>query len=139
MLTTALRHLQENGHRLTLARKAAVEILAKAAAPISATDVLKAFGKRHARADRATVYRELEFLVAAGVAVPVRFEGRAVLFELAGAHHHHAVCVKCGLVRDIEADDELEAAERRIAKRAGFKLLRHSFELFGLCKDCRKP
>ena len=134
----ALDALRKTGRRLTAARTAVVEALADAKAPLSAPDVLKALGRRRNAPDRATVYRELESLVAAGVAAPVRFEARAVRYELAGGtHHHHAVCVKCEAVSDVEADRELEAAERRIARRAGFKVLRHSFELFGLCADCR--
>ena len=134
---TALARLKEQGHRLTPARKALLEVLGAVAAPIGAADALKALSKKRVAADRATVYRELEFLVEAGAISPVRFEGRAMLYELAGTHHHHAVCLACGTIRDIDADADLEAVERRIAARAGFKLLRHSFELFGLCKKCR--
>lgn len=134
----ALETLRKAGHRLTDARKASVGILAEAKSPLSASEVLKAFAKKRVLADRATVYRELEFLVKTGIAAPVRFEGRAVRYELSGqAHHHHAVCVKCEDVQDVEADAALEAAEARIAKRAGFHVLRHAFELFGLCKNCR--
>lgn len=135
---TKLETLRKAGYRLTAARKAAVGILAATKTPLTATDVLKAFAKKRVQADRATVYRELEFLVHAGVAAPVRFEDRAVRYELAGlAHHHHAVCLKCETVQDVEVDAELEAVEKRIAKRVGFDVLRHAFELFGLCKKCR--
>lgn len=134
----ALMALRKAGHRLTIARTGAVGILAEASAPLEAAEVLKALAKKHVRADRATVYRELDFLTRTGIASAVRFEGRAVRYELADqAHHHHAVCVKCETVQDVEADAELEAAEKRIAKRAGFEVLRHAFELFGLCKHCR--
>jgi len=134
----ALEKLKSGGRRLTAARRAVIEALADATAPLSAPEVLGILAKRGVGADRATVYRELEALSEAGVAVTVRFESRAARFELSGgAHHHHAVCVKCEAVCDVEADAELEAAERRIARRSGFKVLRHSFELFGLCADCR--
>lgn len=133
-----LEKLKADGRRLTAARRAVIETLASAQTPLSASEVLKALEVRGAAADRATVYRELETLTSAGAAVAVRFESRAVRYELAGGeHHHHAVCVKCESVSDVEADKELEAAERRIARRSGFKVLRHSFELFGLCADCR--
>jgi Fe2+ or Zn2+ uptake regulation protein len=134
----ALERLKVTGLRLTAARRAIVEVLARARAPLSAAETISALAKRRVAADRATVYRELESLVAAGAASPVRFESRAARYELTGgAHHHHAVCVKCGAVQDVPAGPELESAERRIARRAGFKVLRHSFELFGLCADCR--
>jgi Fe2+ or Zn2+ uptake regulation protein len=134
----ALDALRREGRRLTAARTAVVEALAAARAPLSAPEVLKALGRRRHAPDRATVYRELESLVGAGVATTVRFESRAARYELAGKrHHHHAVCVKCDAVSDVPADAAFEAAERRIARRSGFKVLRHSFELFGLCADCR--
>ncbi len=130
--------LRKAGYRLTVARMNVLALLEKTAAPISAADVLRALTLKKVPADRATVYRELEFLVQAGVAVPVRLTGRAVLYEVSGrAHHHHAVCLKCETVQDIEADAALEAVEAHIAKRAEFRVLRHAFELFGLCKKCR--
>lgn len=130
--------LRADGYRLTEARKAVITTLRKTSAPASAAEVLASCRAAGVRIDRATAYRELEFLIKAGVAVPVRFEGRAVRYELSGqAHHHHAVCVKCETIQDVEADAALEAAEKRIAKRAGFEVLRHAFELFGLCKKCR--
>lgn len=135
--STALEKLKKDGFRLTAARTGVVEALAAAGVPLAAPDVLKALARRRVPADRATVYRELEALTAAGVLSAVRFEARALRYELAGAHHHHAVCVTCDGVQEIEADAELEAAERKIARRAGFTVLRHSFELFGLCAGCR--
>lgn len=135
---TALETLRDAGYRLTEARKAVVGVLNEAKTPLNASEVLVAIEKKRIQADRATVYRELEFLVKENVAVPVRFEGRAVRYELSGqVHHHHAVCMKCEGVQDVEADAVLEAAEKRIAERADFKVLRHAFELFGLCKKCR--
>lgn len=133
----ALETLRAAGYRLTTARKAVAETLAEAKAPLSAPEILRALAKARVPVDRATVYRELDVLAKTGIAAAVRFEGRAVRYELSDqAHHHHAVCIKCDAVEDVEADAAFEAAERRIAKRAGFKMLRHAFELFGLCKNC---
>ncbi|WKZ29109.1 MAG: Fur family transcriptional regulator [Patescibacteria group bacterium] len=132
------RTLRAGGHRLTQARMAVIAALRKASAPLSAAEILASCLAAGARIDRATAYRELEFLASSGIALPVRLEGRSLRYEISDrGHHHHAVCLKCENIQEVKADAALEAAETRVAKRVGFTVLRHAFELFGLCKKCR--
>jgi len=59
-------------------------------------------------------------------------------FELAGEHHDHLICTKCGLIIEFE-DDEIEQLQDKVAERFGFDVERHRHELYGKCSDCRQP
>ena len=52
------------------------------------------------------------------------------------AHHHHAICTRCGRSQDIDdlgLDDVLAA----VGDRLEFTVTSHRLELFGLCAACR--
>ncbi len=123
--------------RQTKARTAISAVLAKATAPMTAADVLDRVTKAGTSVDRVTVYRELAALVEMGAAQAVRLKGRALAFEAAHhGHHHHLVCEGCGRVEEIDVDHDLEALERKIAKRTGFSEVRHALEFYGRCAKC---
>jgi len=85
------------------------------------------------QADRATVYRTVEFFLANGIGVRVGQE--VELGEAFKPHHHHLVCSRCG--RSVSIDDnELETELSRIATAHGYRLEAHQVELEGLCRDC---
>jgi len=133
-----LKELAERGFRISGTREAVVFVLSEAAAPLSVPQILSALGETGIRPNKTTVYRELEFLKTQGFAKELTLRNDIALFELAGLHHHHLVCVDCGTVRDIEVVDEsLSCEERRIERKEGFRILEHSLEFFGLCGKCR--
>lgn len=123
--------------RQTKARIAIAAVLSKASAPLTAADILAKATKAGTAVDRVTVYRELAALVEAGAVHAVQLKGRALAFEAAQhGHHHHLVCEGCGRVEEIDIDHDLEALERKIAKKTGFTDVRHALEFYGLCPKC---
>jgi Fur family transcriptional regulator, ferric uptake regulator len=56
--------------------------------------------------------------------------------EVADEHHHHLVCNECGRVEPF-ADENLEAALRRVEQSTGFAVASHDVLLRGACDDCR--
>ena len=90
------------------------------------------------RFNKTTVYREIGFLKTAGYVTELALRNDMALYELAGPHHHHLVCVDCGTVRDIDFRESLGREERRIERREGFRILDHSLEFFGLCGNCQR-
>ena len=52
------------------------------------------------------------------------------------AHHHHAICTRCGRSQDI---DDLGLADvlAAVGDRLAFTVTSHRLELFGLCAACR--
>lgn len=98
--------------------------------------------KLKTKADRATVYRNLNFLCSEDLLHKVNFKDEATKYELSElGHHHHLVCLNCRSVLSINTDI-LGAPFKSISlsadKSHGFTINDHVLEFYGLCKDCRK-
>jgi Fur family ferric uptake transcriptional regulator len=63
---------------------------------------------------------------------PPRYEHRHL-----GKHHDHLICTKCGKIVEFSNDD-MERLQTSIAARAGFHILQHKMEIYGLCAECLK-
>jgi Fur family transcriptional regulator, ferric uptake regulator len=132
-----LERLKADGHRLTAARRAIVELFQEGCNPQSAQDIQMALAKKRLSPNITTVYRELQFLADQGVLRTVQFEDGVQRYEAAHAHHHHhLVCVNCKTVQEVHAEHDLETMERDIGKTKGFTVLRHTLEFYGICRKC---
>lgn len=126
--------LRTAGFRATAPRVRVLTFLQKQKYPVGAQEVAQSIQS----ADQVTVYRILDAFVEAGLARQVDLRQGRALYESIDTHdHHHAVCTRCHKVQDFE-----EAEHERILRQAarnipGFaKITGHSFELFGICKQC---
>lgn len=114
--------------------------------------VLSAFGtvsgfvsaqQLHAQAVRngeslglATVYRELRRMVDEQLVDVVHdLEGEAKYRYCDTGHHHHIVCEQCGVTRGLDGDD-VERWVEKVATATGFRGVRHTIELVGMCAAC---
>ena len=80
----------------------------------------------------ATVYRTVRLFEEAGILDRHDFgDGRARYEAAPEAHHDHMIDVESGTVIEF-VDPELEALQRQIAERLGFRLVDHRMELFGV-------
>ena len=123
------------GKRLntTAQREAIVEQFFRAPEHISIEELLGRVRRRHPKVGYATVYRTLKLLVDAGLASERQFGDGQARYEVAGQHHDHLICAKCGLILEFE-DEEIERLQERIAQRlGGFAVVRHRHELYALC------
>jgi Fur family ferric uptake transcriptional regulator len=94
---------------------------------------------------RATVYRTLEGLTAAGVLRHVHLDRGVTAYHLVDEQqisarrpqeeHLHAQCVQCGRVTDLPAD-VLGDTPQRIRRATGFRLDASHVAFSGLCKEC---
>ena len=83
----------------------------------------------------ATVYRTVRLFEEAGILERHDFgDGRARYEAAAEAHHDHLINVETGEVIEF-VDDELEALQRKIAEKLGFRLVDHRMELYGVKVD----
>jgi Fur family transcriptional regulator, ferric uptake regulator len=83
----------------------------------------------------ATVYRTVRLFEEAGILDRHDFgDGRARYEAAPEAHHDHMIDVESGKVIEF-VDPELEALQRQIAERLGFRLVDHRMELFGVKLD----
>ena len=83
----------------------------------------------------ATVYRTVRLFEDAGILERHDFgDGRARYEAAPEAHHDHLIDVETGKVIEF-VDPELEALQRQIAEKLGFRLVDHRMELYGVRQD----
>ena len=83
----------------------------------------------------ATVYRTVRLFEEAGILERHDFgDGRARYEAAPEAHHDHLIDVETGKVIEF-VDPELEALQRVIAERLGYRLVDHRMELYGVRLD----
>lgn len=83
------------------------------------------------------VTETLDLLVKYGLAEKLDFEGSPSRYEHRhlGEHHDHLICTRCGTIKEFQRPD-LEAQKHNIAKEHGFHHLRHTLQIYGLCRKC---
>lgn len=127
--------LQHAGLRATRQRIALLQNLASTKGPASVEALMRSGGDAY---DTATVYRTLDMLSTAKLITRIELAQGKALYEIAGEHHHHAVCTSCGLIRDIHACLQ-EGIDTRVRNASGFaRIEHHALEFFGVCKPCSK-
>lgn len=87
----------------------------------------------------ATLYNTLDALASAGLCAALSLSPGASRFDPNMRAHYHAVCDRCGLVRDVPADTEHpdEPAELSASNAApGFQVRAVERIYRGLCADC---
>lgn len=83
----------------------------------------------------ATVYRTVRLFEEAGILDRHDFgDGRARYEAAPEAHHDHLIDVETGKVMEF-VDPELEALQRQIAAKLGYRLVDHRMELYGVRLD----
>jgi Fur family ferric uptake transcriptional regulator len=83
----------------------------------------------------ATVYRTVRLFEDAGILDRHDFgDGRARYEAAPEAHHDHLIDVESGKVLEF-VDPELEALQKQIAEKLGYRLVDHRMELYGVRLD----
>lgn len=82
----------------------------------------------------ATVYRTVRLFEEAGILERHDFgKGRSRYEAATEEHHDHLIDLETGSVIEF-VDDELEALQKKIADRLGFRLVDHRMELYAVAK-----
>jgi len=84
-----------------------------------------------------TVYRTVAVLAELGLVGRVNATAGATRYDANLARHHHFVCTRCGLIRDIYSVslDSVEAPEEASALGTVESV---RVQLSGVCKECRR-
>lgn len=136
-LNKVLENLSRQGRRITTARKAMIDFFMQNHAPCSALQAQKWLSKNNIKANKTTVYRELDFMKREGLVEEFSFGDGVKRYEAVLSHHHHIICLKCDKVECVKLGKELLSQEKKIEKNTKFKILSHSLEFFGFCPKCR--
>jgi Fur family transcriptional regulator, ferric uptake regulator len=122
--------------RDTAARRAIARAIARGHEAFTARELYERL-QGPGRVGLTTVYRNLARLQEEGVVREMGRRGGEVVFLActAGGHHHHLVCVNCGVVvrSDVCRCDELE---RELTRRHGFTLSGGTSDYYGVCAAC---
>lgn len=139
MHDVAVERLEIINQRYSTRRRRLVDVLLQSAHPMTATDIVAI----DRDLPQSSVYRNLSVLESAGVVVKVLTNGDKAAFELAEdlkGHHHHLVCVGCGLVLDVEIPSDIERLLTKgmsdVAASNSFELHGHRLDLLGQCGQC---
>lgn len=80
----------------------------------------------------ATVYRTVKLFDESGILKKREFIGRKAGYEIADRDHHdHLLDLESGKVIEF-VDPEIEALQKRIAEKLGYRLVGHRLELHGV-------
>jgi Fe2+ or Zn2+ uptake regulation protein len=132
-----LAQLHENGYRITKARAAVVETVERSTRALTPVEVYDMARKKYRALGLVTVYRTLEKLEELHIIQRVHQPMGCQAFISAGhGHQHLLLCQNCGQVAFFEGDD-LDALIKTVAKKTGYQISEHWFQLFGLCANCR--
>ena len=128
--------LERSGLRLTQNRRRIFEILENANKPLTIKQIAETLsGEVHFT----SVYRSVETLTQARILreIPHGFKNYYELSEIFRPHHHHVTCEHCD--KSVAIDDpRIEKLMRELTLRAGLMPTRHNFEMFGICRRCRR-
>lgn len=132
-----IQQLKDGGFRVTRLRSAVVRELDQAKQPLTAAQLMARLASNGLTPHKTSVYREINFMIEQAIVTRLTFGERQDRFELAAmAHHHHAVCERCGEIEDIDCSSGIRKIEEKLQTR-DFQVRFHMVEFIGLCKKCR--
>ena len=123
--------LKSEGLRYTDQRQAIWDEIRNSNEHRDAEDIYLKLKERNVKVSRATVYRTIDVLVKNRLVRKMDVgEGRS-LYEprLDDEHHDHMICLDTGDIIEFY-NEELEDLQDTIAKKHGYKVIRHVHQLF---------
>lgn len=132
-----LEFLRSRGLRATAERRALIREIFAQHGHIDAEAILAAVRQRGLSISRATVYRNLDLVVQAGLAHKVRLSGRSYLYEHlhSGQRHDHMACRCCGRMVEFVSPG-ITALLGEICRAHGFDGRQSQLQILSLCRSC---
>jgi Fur family transcriptional regulator, ferric uptake regulator len=128
--------LHAAGERVTRQRLLIADALGAQGRRVTAQELWERLRRRDRGIGRATVFRTLEALVAAGVARRLEQDGHVYGYVACQPeHHHHLACDRCGRVEEI-GEAYIRPVAERVAADLGFAIDDARLDFYGLCADC---
>ena len=125
----------EKGLKMTDQRRTIARVLSDATDHPDVEQVYRRATALDPRISIATVYRTVRLFEDAGILDRHDFgDGRSRYEATPEAHHDHLIDVETGRVVEF-VDPELEALQRQIAEKLGYRLVDHRMELYGVALD----
>ena len=125
------------GLRLTPQRDVLLHALSETTGHPTADDLFKIVRRVMPTVSHATVYRNVQELVRAGLIGTLDRSGAAVQYEINPEHHHHFLCRRCGQVWDVYLDKVAVTFDKHRTRLTGFRIDSRDVQLHGVCVQCR--
>jgi Fe2+ or Zn2+ uptake regulation protein len=135
----AIAALRREGLRITVPRRAVINVLAHTDEHLTVEDLHEQIEQRTEGIHLATIYRTVETMVQAGLIDHIHLPHGATTYHLAldgDASHCHAMCTGCDRVIDLPPD-VLDGAAAEVFRQHGFQLNSRHAALTGRCSDCQ--
>ncbi|WP_209858721.1 Fur family transcriptional regulator [Paenibacillus shirakamiensis] len=137
MLSTdeIIQTMSSQGLRITDQRKTLAKLFAETDGYLTPKDVYEFMCKKYSGLSFDTVYRNLRVMEELGVIEQIVFEDG---LKFRGScnqdhHHHHMICLQC------EKTYPIQFCPMTFADAPDqFQIVKHKFEVFGYCKNCRE-
>ncbi|MFZ1415528.1 MAG: Fur family transcriptional regulator [Defluviicoccus sp.] len=122
----------EKGMKMTGQRRVIARVLSEAQDHPDVEEVYRRAVQVDPHISIATVYRTVRLFEEANILERHDFgDGRSRYEEASDEHHDHLIDIQSGRVMEFRSP-EIEALQREIAERFGFRLMGHRLELFGV-------
>ncbi|HXV00225.1 MAG TPA: Fur family transcriptional regulator [Caulobacteraceae bacterium] len=125
----------ERGLRMTDQRRVIARVLSSASDHPDVEELHRRAHEIDPHISIATVYRTVRLFEESGILMRHDFRQNRSRYEEAGEiHHDHLIDMKTGKVVEF-VDEEIEALQKAIAKRLGYRLVDHRLELYAVPTD----
>lgn len=133
------KHLKRVGLKHTEQRDTILRAFLETRDHLSNDELFRLARKKDPKIGFTTVYRTMKLLAECGLASEVAFHDGVARYEhqVNRRSHHHMVCTSCGASVEFFLP-EVPKLEEDIAKKYRFDATRHTFQIYGICEDCRK-
>ena len=133
------RHLKRVGLKLTAQRDAILHAFLETREHLSTDELYRLVKQKDPRIGFTTVYRTLKLLGECGLASEVAFHDGISRYEhqYNRRSHHHMVCTECGSSVEFFSS-EVDHLEQEIGSKYHYATTRHTFQIYGVCEDCRR-
>jgi Fur family ferric uptake transcriptional regulator len=128
---------QAKGMKMTEQRRVIARVLSAADDHPSVDELHRRVAEVDPRVSLATVYRTVRLLEEASIIDRHEFRNGRSRYEIAGeSHHDHLIDVQSGEVIEFRSE-AIEALQREMAEKLGYRLVDHRLELYAVPLDAR--
>jgi Fur family transcriptional regulator, ferric uptake regulator len=134
-----LQYIQQQGYRLTSARKRIIQVLCDNSEYLGAYDIHHILEQKNIHVGVVSIYRVLEMLSSIDLVQREEFGTGGERFCLKNAaerHAHQLICTKCGQSKEL-GECPIRHLAKNIESQSGYRIQNHWLRFFGLCPHCQ--
>lgn len=122
------------GYKITPQRLAVFKLLDGNKSHPTAEDIFAALRREHPNISYTTVYNILKSIVRIGGIQELVIDRERIHYDPDTSLHHHALCIKCGLILDVVMPLKIPKLPKEISGQ--FKPTSFQINFYGTCRNC---